>query len=91
MAKLTKKDRMYFVKESIKEWMMDGDKREDLAKDFEYYLDIHLSQSSWSYLDDFKIQYENLGYKKHNYGYAFEISQRKINTIIKNILLYNNY
>ena len=91
MKNLTKKDRLYFVKESIKDWLLDDDKWEDLANDFEYYLDIHLSQSSRSYLDDFKRNYENSWYEKNNYGYAFEIAKRKINTIIKNIVKYNDY
>lgn len=57
---MTKKDRLHLVKESIKDWLLDDDKREELAKDFEYYLDIHLRQQSWAYLDHFKREYENL-------------------------------
>lgn len=91
MKNLTKKDRLYFVKESIKSRLLDGDRRDELENDFKYYFNLQLSRKSRAYLEHFKRWYEDLWYKKKNYGYAFEIAQRKINTIIKNIVKYNDY
>ena len=91
MGKLTKKDKLYFMKESIKSRLLDDDKREDMENDFKYYFDIKLSNWSRLYLDNFKRAYENLWYIKKNYWYAFELAQRKINTVIRNILKYNDF
>lgn len=91
MKNLTKKEKLFFVNESIKAWLLDDDKREELAKDFEWYLDIHLTQQSRAYLDQFKREYENLWYEKKNYWYAYELAKRQINKKIKDIVKYNNF
>lgn len=86
---MTKKDKIYFLKECIIDYIFDSDKFEDVEYYFDKYFNKKLTDSDRWILKEFSINVYNLWYYNKNFWHAEYIARRKLNKLINFILTYN--